>query len=142
MSEQLEKLIEAQIRATNRTTRAIRALVRFFFIQLLGLTLGGFLISSSIGLDRPEALLFFGWLVILAAVLLSSNVAWAELAMSDPDLESGRQNGFFHLPGRSDSAQIVTKARCKCSYADRWRADSLIQTVDGVKICTRCQKPV
>ena len=91
----------AQIRATNRATRAIRALVRFLLVQLLFLTGAAvlfFLGELTVG-DSVECTLygdecggrpvfqFLAGITVIVGVILSSRIAWAELALSDPGLE-------------------------------------------------------
>lgn len=142
MSEKLESLLEAQIRASNRTTRAVRALVRFIFIQLLGLTIGGLIITASFSSDQQGFLMALGSLVILVAVVVSSNVGWSELALSDPEIEIGRTNNFVHSPkeqGADNTEARNKQKRCACSNADRWAANAQVEKKDGIKICTRCQ---
>jgi hypothetical protein len=141
MSDKLESLLEAQIRASNRTTRAVRALVRFIFIQLLGLTIGGLIITASFSSDQQGFLTALGSLVILVSVVVSSNVGWSELALSDPEIEMGRINNFVHSPQeRSANTEAPNKQkRCACSNADRWAANAQVEKKDGIKVCTRCQ---
>ena len=145
MSEKLESLLEAQIRASNRTTRAVRALVRFAFIQLLGLTVGGLLFAASVNSDNAAAYSAFGSLVIIASVVASSMVGWSELALSDPELETGKKNSFVHVPKDSESGPDATapkQRRCSCSTADRWAANAQVLQKDGIKTCTRCNLAV
>lgn len=97
-----QQLLAAQIRATNRATRAIRALVRFLLVQLLFITGAAFLVffgELAVG-DSVECTLYgddcgarpvfqiLAGLTFLAGVVVSSRIAWAELALSDPGLES------------------------------------------------------
>ena len=98
-----DKLIAAQnkntqdlIQAQNRTTHAVRAFVRFLFIQLSGLTLVYFTWSlSEISIDpnecarygeKCEGNLFFQVLAIviwIGTVIFSSRAGWSELEKSD-----------------------------------------------------------
>jgi hypothetical protein len=102
MGEQNNELMAEQIRATNRATRAIRALVRFLLVQLLFITGAALLIffgELAVG-DSVECTLYgdecgarpvfqiLAGLTFLVGVVLSSRIAWAELALSDPGLES------------------------------------------------------
>lgn len=145
MSEKLESLIEAQIRASNRTTRAVRAVVRFIFIQLLGLTVGGLLISVSLNSDQQDFLMALGSIVILVSVVVSSIVGWSELALSDPEIEIGRANSFVHVPKEQGFGKPSTsdkEKRCSCSNADRWAANAQVEKKNGIKTCTRCELEV
>lgn len=102
-SRDIDRLIAAQnkntqdlIRAQNRTTHAVRAFVRFLFIQLSGLTLVYFTWNlSAISIDpnecarygdKCEGNLFFQVLAILiwiGTVIFSSRAGWSELEKSD-----------------------------------------------------------
>lgn len=86
------------VAAQNRTTHAIRAFVRFLFIQLSAVTAGVLLLNfanqASTSYDCVEygscggsnALTILAVLVIFAGVIVSSNVGWAELRKSNiPD---------------------------------------------------------
>jgi hypothetical protein len=86
------------VAAQNRTTHAIRAFVRFLFIQLSAVTAGVLLLNfanqASTSYDCVEygscggsnALTIMAVLVIFAGVIISSNVGWAELRKSNiPD---------------------------------------------------------
>ena len=99
----LEKLIPAQnkntldlILAQNKTTHAVRAFVRFLFIQLSGLTLVFFTWNLSLMSvdpnacaqygDKCEGNLFFQVLAIviwIGTVIFSSRAGWSELEKSD-----------------------------------------------------------
>ena len=100
-----DKLIAAQnkntqalIAAQNRTTHAVRAFVRFLFIQLSGLTAAALVwYVSLLFVDQGECINYGdkcdgnGFLQFLAiaiwvgTVLFSSNAAWSELGKSDID---------------------------------------------------------
>ncbi len=80
--------LEELIRATNRTTRAVRAFVLFLFYQLTAITLSGilYLISISFPNDQNEPNLFWGILALvvwIGGVFISSNVGWREIRKSD-----------------------------------------------------------
>jgi hypothetical protein len=90
----LAKLLEKNIEASNRTTHAVRALVRFLFIQLAFLTAA--FVLWQIGLAFPdednctafgcEPNGFVSFLVlglIITGVVLSSKAGWDELELSD-----------------------------------------------------------
>ena len=84
------------IRAQNRTTHAVRAFVRFLFIQLTGITLAVFLWNVSLAFIDEQAcfqygdnctgnafLQFMAGIVWLVAVILSSRAGWDELNKSN-----------------------------------------------------------
>jgi hypothetical protein len=90
------KTLDDLIAAQNKTTHAVRAFVRFLFIQLTGLTLAVFLwnlslafINSNDCLQSGEncsgnvALQFMAVGVWIATVILSSRAGWDELQKSD-----------------------------------------------------------
>lgn len=92
------QLIVQAIAASDRTTRAVRAFVRFLFIQLVAITLA--LVINGVGnaLQDPSECSFgvcptnqtaqiLAVLVWLAGVWWSSLVGWEELGKSDvPDI--------------------------------------------------------
>lgn len=65
-NSRIESLLEESIRASNRTTHAVRAFVRFLFIQLVAITLAGFVVAFANIVDpvEPPAIL----LVIAGAI--------------------------------------------------------------------------
>jgi hypothetical protein len=82
-SAQLEKIIEAQ----NRTTHAVRAFVRFLFIQLSGLTLAVFIWNiSNLFIDQQECINYGrqcsgnGFLRFLAVVIGFVTIYWSSAA--------------------------------------------------------------
>jgi hypothetical protein len=90
----LERLIAAQ----NRTTHAVRAFVRFLFIQLTGITLAVFFWNlSTISVDQQSCFIrgtncdgnpFLQLMAVaawVAAVILSSRAGWSELEKSNID---------------------------------------------------------
>ena len=75
------KTIDDLIRAQNRTTHAVRAFVRFLFIQLTGITLVVFLwnLSLTTGNGSIQGLAGIIW---IATVIWSSYAGWEELNKS------------------------------------------------------------
>ena len=86
------------VRAQNRTTHAVRAFVRFLFIQLTGITLAVFLWNISLAFVDEQAcfqngdnctgnafLQFLAAIVWLVAVIWSSSAGWDELNKSNID---------------------------------------------------------
>jgi len=92
------KGIDDLIRAQNRTTHAVRAFVRFLFIQLTGITFAIFLWNISTAfIDQQKCieygtnctgntfLQFLAVVVWIASVVWSSQAGWDELAKSNID---------------------------------------------------------
>jgi len=113
--DNLAKLLEENINASNRTTHAVRALVRFLFIQLAFLTAA--FVLWQIGLAFPDKnncsafgcepngfVTFLVVALIIAGVALSSKAGWDELGLSDPSVFSERE-----LPGESIHTQDLGK---------------------------------
>jgi hypothetical protein len=75
-----EKSIERLILAQNRTTHAVRAFVRFLFIQLTASTFAFFL--WSFGTVQTQ---FLGIVVWIIGLVWSSNAGWGELEKSNID---------------------------------------------------------
>jgi Na+/melibiose symporter-like transporter len=76
------------IQAQNRTTHAVRAFVRFLFIQLSALTLATFLFFMSFQLENEEGapntfLLLMGAVIWIVGLVWSSNAGWSELEKSN-----------------------------------------------------------
>lgn len=84
------------VRAQNRTTHAIRAFVRFLFIQLTATTLGIFLWNiSNQFIDQQRCFntgdhcsgngffRFLAVMTILVGIFWSSNAGWSELSKSE-----------------------------------------------------------
>lgn len=97
-SDDITSLLRESIAASNRTTRAVRAFVRFLFIQLSFTTFAGALIyfgtsnvnvvqcaTSGENCEPNVGLIVFGLLIWIVGVVWSSNAGWSELGMSDPD---------------------------------------------------------
>ena len=102
-----ELLLEL-VRASNRSTHAIRALVRFIFIQLSFITLAYILnnfANSFIDAERcfdygkdcsPNGFFsFLSFVALVTGIIISSRVGWAELKQSDvPNVNSGTTFGL------------------------------------------------
>ena len=96
IEEKSELTLADVVRAQNRTTHAVRAFVRFLFIQLTSTTLGVFLwnlsnlfineqkcIDSGDNCGGNGFLQFIAVITILAGIFWSSNAGWSELSKSD-----------------------------------------------------------
>ena len=101
-----ELLVEA-IQASNRTTHAIRAIVRFFLVQLSFITLAYFAyFMNSFTVDEDDCARWeecspssFGSFLVFAifavGVFISSRLAWAELERSNIEgVHSGKTLNF------------------------------------------------
>ena len=90
------KTIEDLIRAQNRTTHAVRAFVRFLFIQLSGFTCAIFLWNLSTAFINEQEcveygnncsgngfLQFLAAAVLIGSVIWSSQAGWEELGKSE-----------------------------------------------------------
>ena len=71
------------VRAQNRTTHAVRAFVRFLFIQLTGLTIVYFLWNLFVESDGNAFIAFLVLAVWLVTVIWSSAAGWDELRKSN-----------------------------------------------------------
>ncbi len=76
------------IQAQNRTTHAVRAFVRFLFIQLSALTMATFLFFISFQLENEEGapntfLLLMGVVIWIVGLVWSSTAGWSELEKSN-----------------------------------------------------------
>jgi len=76
------------IKAQNRTTHAVRAFVRFLFIQLSATTLAIFLFFLSFQLVNEEGapntlLLIMGGIIWIIGLVWSSTAGWSELEKSN-----------------------------------------------------------
>jgi len=92
--ESVEELLKEAIRASDRTTaasdrttRAVRAFVRFLFIQLVAITIAVFLNTvATLDYQQPIiALQLVAFLVLLVGLIWSSYAGWSELELSNPD---------------------------------------------------------
>jgi uncharacterized membrane protein len=75
-------LLQESIDAQNRTTHAVRAFVRFFFIQLVAATIALPLVYFGTILVAP-GLVLIAFLVLVVGIVWSSSAGWSELGLSD-----------------------------------------------------------
>jgi hypothetical protein len=80
-----ETTLDDLVRAQNRTTHAVRAFVRFLFIQLTGLTLVFFLWELFLETEGNGLVGFLVLVVWLGTVVWSSAAGWDELNKSNID---------------------------------------------------------
>jgi hypothetical protein len=136
----IEKLLKQNIEASNRTTYAVRAFVRFLFIQLVGVTAAFFLNSVATANVNPLqcaysgdncepiiALQILAFLVWLAAVIWSSTEGWKELALSDPN-----PSRFNSVPKSEDSksGQESIKSKTFCRHCGSEKTNPLFPCYD------------
>lgn len=143
--ERLELLVSESIKATNRTTYAVRAFVGFLFIQLAFTTVALILWNIAQSSFNPircalagESCSRLGWLeaiaglVFLAGVLVSSNFGWREFGKSEvPEVQRiNRVSGHVSNSKSRSSTPLQKCAECgykvdqstgKCSYVPSHR---------------------
>ena len=73
MDEELLRAVKRIEESTNRTTYAVRALVRFIFIQLSATTIGTITAAAAGILDWP-------WLAVAAGSVTTIGLIWASIA--------------------------------------------------------------
>lgn len=86
----VEDLLRQSIEAQNRTTHAVRAFVRFLFIQLTAITVASGLVGLSFSWGIPF-LAFLAAVVAIVGVIWSSFAGWSELELSDRFAETRRR---------------------------------------------------
>jgi hypothetical protein len=99
-SKQVEIGLEDLVHAQNRTTHAVRAFVRFLFIQLSGITLATiFWEASNLFIDQERCassgekcsgntfLQVVSAITAIIGVIVSSRAGWSELSKSDIPIE-------------------------------------------------------
>lgn len=127
-NSKIEQLLSESIAASNRTTHAVRAFVRFLFIQLVGITGAFFLNSLALANVNPmrcavsgencEPLYFVQFLafaVWITAVIWSSMVGWQELELSEVKKTGPKQKTESVAPvwyENSDSKEFPTCPFC------------------------------
>lgn len=95
MSDQSEELLREILKSTNRTTRAVRAFVRFLFIQLSAITMAVLVFNLGDLLQNPSECAYgicppspgftlFAGLIWVVGVVWASYAGWNELELSDP----------------------------------------------------------
>lgn len=125
MKENQNGNTSAEVRAINRATRAIRALVRFLLVQLLFITgaailllIGELTVGDSVACTLygdecggRTAFQFLAGLTFLVGVVISSRIAWAELALSDPGLESDpSMKSILHAPSFESGSEFKAQS--------------------------------
>jgi hypothetical protein len=80
--EAVAGLLQEGIDAQNRTTHAVRAFVRFFFIQLVAVTIASPLLYFGTNLDAL-GLVLIALVVLVVGIVWSSYAGWTELGLSD-----------------------------------------------------------
>ena len=116
-----EQGINNLIQAQNRTTHAVRAFVRFLFIQLTGITLAAFLWLWEISFLQYLAVVV--WIV---SVFWSSYAGWKELDKSGIGLEPETTEELLDKESLEQD-KFATKI-CSCGAIN----------IENAKICGDC----
>lgn len=138
MSE-TDKLLRDLIQATDRTTRAVRAFVRFLFIQLAAITLAILVFQLGVITQDPSECAFgicspngftttVAVLIWLGGVIWSSIAGWEELGLSEI-----RSSG---LP----AFQRVSSPVPRSSGAGKSCGDCGTRNEFGAAFCASCGK--
>lgn len=115
MNTDHNELLKESIKASNRTTHAVRAFVRFFLIQLTASTvaLAIYLYSTTNPFDSNTFLIFAAAIIWVYGVIVSSYAGWTELRLSEvPFLLVGSNAGtpsaanISKLSERRDSVRV------------------------------------
>ncbi len=113
-SNETASLLRESIAASNRTTRAVRAFVRFIFIQFFtGLAVA--VLWSLAAAYEEGGLMVVAFLVALGGLIWASIVGFEELAKSDPDSSLVQTDYSLDSPrlgsGGSKSAEKLLQER-------------------------------
>jgi hypothetical protein len=127
--DKLAKLLEKNIEASNRTTHAVRAFVRFLFIQLSFLTAAAVLWQLGLAFPDENNCTAFGCapngfmsafvlLLVITGLIISSIAGWSELERSNMPEEAVKKSS--PQPGSSVTLPNGTKLcpNCKRRYKD------------------------
>jgi hypothetical protein len=127
--DKLAKLLEKNIEASNRTTHAVRAFVRFLFIQLSFLTAAAVIWQLGLAFPDESNCTAFGCapngfvsafvvLLVVSGVIISSIAGWSELELSNMPEEAVKTSS--PQPGSSVTLPNGTKLcpNCKRRYKD------------------------
>jgi hypothetical protein len=123
-NSRIEGLLEESIRASNRTTHAVRAFVRFLFIQLVAITLAGFVFAYANIVDPvepPAILLLIGGAIWVGGVIYSSIEGWKEVAKSDVPEDSDKESGTYDAPQVEVELDAARFSRLTGKQKDAWR---------------------
>jgi hypothetical protein len=127
--DKLAKLMEKNIEASNRTTHAVRAFVKFLFIQLSFLTAAAVLWQLGLAFPDENNCTAFGCapngfmsafvvLLVITGVIISSIAGWSELELSNMPEEAIKKGS--PQTGSSTTLPNGTKLcpNCKRRYKD------------------------
>lgn len=123
-NSRIESLLEESIRASNRTTHAVRAFVRFFFIQLVAITLAGFVFAFANIVDPvepPAILLLIAGAIWVGGVIYSSVEGWKEVAKSDIPEDSEKESVGLEVPQAEVELDAERFSRLTGKQKDAWR---------------------
>jgi hypothetical protein len=133
-NSKLQDLLLESIVATNRTTHAVRALVLFIFIQLVGITMAVFLNTIATASVNPlrcagsgqdcepnVGLQVIAALIWIVAVVWSSYVGWSEISLSDPRADSSALSTSTSSYSKNSSSALesdnsFTSGNEKCKH--------------------------
>ena len=140
MSE-TEKLLQELIQATDRTTRAVRAFVRFLFIQLAAITLA--IVVFQLGVitqDTSECAFGIcppnGFTTTVAALIWIGGVIWSSMAgWEELGLSEIRTSGRPAFPRGSAPVPRSRVEGDSCS-------DCGTKNKSGSAFCATCGKPM
>lgn len=113
----MSALLEESIKASNRTTHAVRAFVRFLFIQLSFIT--GAYFAWQVGLAfadedscnafgcQPNGFFYFlVFALVTTGVILSSRAGWHELSLSEVPGAPLKPSSATKTPGQSPEISV------------------------------------
>jgi hypothetical protein len=126
-NSRIESLLEESIRASNRTTHAVRAFVRFLFIQLVAITFAGFVFAFANRVDPiepPVILLLLAGAIWVGGVIYSSVEGWKEVAKSDVPEDSDEESDSDEAPRVEVELENVWLPRLSGKQKDAWRNKS------------------
>jgi hypothetical protein len=79
----LDESTKQIVLAQDRTTHAIRSVVRFFFIQLSATTIAILILGLGFGTGNEVFSGFLAFIIYVVGLIWSSNVGWSELEKSN-----------------------------------------------------------
>jgi hypothetical protein len=134
-----EELLRELIQATDRTTRAVRAFVRFLFIQLAAITLAFFVFQLGVITQDPSECAFGvcspnGFTTILAALIWAGGVIWSSIAGWD-ELERSSISTHVEYSGPQNLASSEVGAPGSCGNCGT-------KSKPGAAYCEICMRPI
>lgn len=103
MEKWQEEFFLESVAASNRTTHAVRAIVRFLFIQLAASTVAvAFIVLGS--LSQSGGFSLIGFLLLFAGIVWASIAGWSELEKSRVPV-----NTYESSPGSGRDSELMRK---------------------------------